>query len=147
MKIHKQGKKSTLLVSLSHHRLQAFFHKSQIDLRSIKHPDLAEVINKIVDLPQDELPHYLANISTWMWPRSDLHSWVKVLNKFDEILKGFIEEYELDKLQLNPFTPLTKSIITEMLRFETLLLDNSTNRKLFASYDVSKHSQPVVAAY
>lgn len=82
-----------------------------------------------------------------MWPRSDLHSWVKVLNKFDEILKGFIEEYELDKLQLNPFTPLTKSIITEILRFETLLLDNSTNRKLFASYDVSNHFQPISACF
>jgi E3 ubiquitin-protein ligase HUWE1 len=137
MKIHKQGKKSTLLVS--HHSRQAFLQKFQIDVWPMQHPDLAEVISNIVDLPQDELPHYLANISTWMWPRSDLHSWVKVLNKFDEILKGFVEEYELDKLQLNPFTPLTKSIIMEILRFETLLLDNSTNRKLFASYDVSNH--------
>lgn len=71
-----------------------------------------------------------------MWPRSDLHSWVQVLNKFDDILRGFIEQYELEKLQVNPFTPLTKAIITEILRYETLLLDNSTNRKLFASYDV-----------
>ena len=71
-----------------------------------------------------------------MWPRSDLHSWVKVLNRFDDILKGFIDEYELDKLQINPFTPQTKALVTAILHFETLLLDNATNRKLFASYDV-----------
>jgi hypothetical protein len=71
-----------------------------------------------------------------MWPRSDLHSWVKVLNRFDDILKSVIDEYELDKLQLNPFSAQTKLLVTEILGFETLLLDNSTNRKLFASYDV-----------
>jgi E3 ubiquitin-protein ligase HUWE1 len=105
--------------------------------RSKQHPELVEVIKKLVELPQDELPVFLATIPSWLWPRSDLHSWVQVLNKFDDILRGFIEQYELEKLQVNPFTPLTKAIITEILRFETLLLDNSTNRKLFASYDVS----------
>ena len=60
----------------------------------------------------------------WMWPRSDLHSWVKVLNRFDDILKAYIDEYELDKLQINPFTQLVKATITEILKFSTLLLDN-----------------------
>ncbi|KAF8320698.1 hypothetical protein DL93DRAFT_2163683 [Clavulina sp. PMI_390] len=112
MKIHKQGKKAAPL-----------------------HPELAEVVNRIAEIPQDDLPKYLADISMWMWPRSDLHSWVKVLNRFDDILKAYIDEYELDKLQTNPFSPLTKATITEILKFSTLLLDNSTNRKLFASYD------------
>ena len=69
------------------------------------------------------------------------------LNKFDEILNGFAEEYEPDKLQLNPFTLRTKSIVVEILRFETLLLDNSTNRKLFASYDASNHCKHIAACF
>jgi E3 ubiquitin-protein ligase HUWE1 len=107
-------------------------------LRLDQHPELVDIIKKIIDLPHNELPAFLATIRCWMWPRSDLHSWVQVLNKFDDILRGFIEQYELEKLQVNPFTPLTKAIITEILRYETLLLDNSTNRKLFASYDVGR---------
>ena len=34
------------------------------------------------------------------------------------------------------FTPLTKKTVCEILRFERLLLENSTNRKTFNSYDV-----------
>lgn len=131
------------------------------ELSRSQHPDLADVINQIIDLPTSDLPAFLSsNIATWMWPRSDLHSWVKVLNKFDDVLKTYIEEYDLDGgssnsnaatnnttsktsslgLQTNPFTPMTKSVVIEILRFETLLLDNSTNRKLFSSYDVSSSS-------
>ena len=91
-----------------------------------------------MELPQDDLPAYLSTVVAWIWPRSDLHSWVKVLNKFDDILKSFIDNYDIDKLQLKPFLPLAKATILEILRFETLLLDNSTNRKLFASYDVCR---------
>lgn len=79
---------------------------------------------------------FLATISEWTWARSDLGNWVAVLDKFDAIIADIIRDYDVDKLQLNPFTPLTKSTILEILRFERMLLDNSTGRKLFASYDV-----------
>ena len=51
----------------------------------------------------------------------------------DEIIR----EYNVAKLQLNPFTENTKELLSEILRFERLLLENSTNRKTFSSYDVS----------
>lgn len=51
-------------------------------------------------------------------------------------MDAIIQEYNVDKLQLKPFSPETKELLSEILRFERLLLENSTNRKTFSSYDV-----------
>ncbi|KAI0318271.1 hypothetical protein OF83DRAFT_1262061 [Amylostereum chailletii] len=98
-------------------------------------PQVAELINKLIDTPNDDLHEVLSEIDAWKWPRSDLNAWIKVLNKFDAILEEIIRDYDVDKLQINPFTPLNKKTACEILRFERLLLENSTNRKTFASYD------------
>lgn len=97
---------------------------------------MAELINKLHNTPNDELHEVLSEIDVWKWPRSDLNAWIKVLNKFDAILEEYIRDYEVDKVQVNVFTPITKKTICEILRFERLLLENSTNRKTFSSYDV-----------
>lgn len=102
-----------------------------------QHPDLAALMDRLLSCPQDELPELFSTVPHWRWPRSDLHSWVKVLNKLDTILKDIIQEYDIDNLQGKEFTAIHKSTLLEILRFETLLLENSTNRKLFSSYDVS----------
>lgn len=94
------------------------------------------MINQLVNTPNDDLAQVLSDISSWKWPRSDLNAWVRVLNKFDTILEEVIRDYEVDKLQINVFTPLTKKTVCEILRFERMLLENSTNRKTFNSYDV-----------
>ena len=60
-----------------------------------------------------------------------------MLNKFDAVLEEAIRAYAVDELQLTHFTPSSKRTVCEILRFERLLLENSTNRKTFASYDVS----------
>ncbi len=60
------------------------------------------------------------------------------MNKFDAILEELIRDYNIDKLQISPFTPESRSLLAEILRFERLLLENSTNRKMFNSYDVSR---------
>ncbi|EIW82911.1 hypothetical protein CONPUDRAFT_151972 [Coniophora puteana RWD-64-598 SS2] len=99
------------------------------------HPQVAELISKLLNTPNDDLADALAEIDVWKWPRSDLNAWTKVLDKFDEILEEVIRDWDLQKLQVNVFTPLTKSLICEILKFERLLLENSTNRKTFNSYD------------
>ena len=105
-------------------------------------------MNKITDTPDDELAQVLSEIDAWKWPRSDLNAWIKVLNKFDAILEEVIRDYDIDNLQVNVFTPLTKKTICEILRFERLLLENSTNRKTFNSYDVRALHPPLLfAAY
>ena len=98
---------------------------------------VAELIDKLADTPIGELPDVLAQIDHWRWPRSDLNAWIKVLNKFDAILEEAIRDYNVDTLQVNDFSSQTKDTILEILRFERLLLENSTNRKMFNSYDVS----------
>ena len=97
---------------------------------------MAELINKHSDTPNEDLYEVLGQIDTWKWPRSDLNAWIKVLNTFDAILEEVIQDYDIDKLQVNVFTPKTKKTVSEILRFERLLLENSTNRKTYASYDV-----------
>jgi len=101
---------------------------------------VAELINKLSDTPNEDLHEVLGQIDSWKWPRSDLNAWIKVLNKFDAILEEVIQDYDIDKLQVNVFTPMTKKTVSEILRFERLLLENSTNRKTYASYDVRIHS-------
>lgn len=80
--------------------------------------------------------HLLGSVESWKWPRSDLNAWTKVLDKFDFILEGIINQYELDKVQLVTFPSQIKALVSEILRFQRLLLENSTNRKTFSSYDV-----------
>ncbi|KAI0360913.1 hypothetical protein OH77DRAFT_1558017 [Trametes cingulata] len=108
-------------------------HKSKRAVAPL--PQVAELINKLAETPNEDLPGVLSQIDSWKWPRSDLNAWIKVLNKFDEILEEAIRDYDIDNLQVNVFTPLTKKTICEILRFERLLLENSTNRKTFNSYD------------
>ncbi|KAK7687104.1 hypothetical protein QCA50_009605 [Cerrena zonata] len=98
-------------------------------------PQVVEFMERILVTPTEQLADVLSQIDSWKWPRSDLHSWIKVLNKLDEVLEHIIHEYEIDKIQKQDFTPSTKRTICEILRFERLLLENSTNRKTFNSYD------------
>ncbi|KAL0955931.1 hypothetical protein HGRIS_002119 [Hohenbuehelia grisea] len=109
------------------------FHKSK---RAVPpHPQVTALISSLLNTPNEQLANFLADIDAWKWPRSDLNAWLKVLNKFDAILEDAIRDYKLDDLQMESFAPETKSLICEVLRFERLLLENSTNRKMFSSYD------------
>lgn len=84
----------------------------------------------------DKLPQLLRSIDTWRWPKSDLFTWIEVLNKLDTVLEDVVQEYNIDNLQVNAFSPEKKQLICGILNFERLLLENSTNRKTFNSYDV-----------
>ncbi|KAK2463266.1 hypothetical protein APHAL10511_004921 [Amanita phalloides] len=98
-------------------------------------PQVADLISKLLQTLENDLADFLSTIDTWKWPRSDLNAWVKVLNKFDALLEEIIRKYDVDKLQLNAFSHETKMLLCEILRFERLLLENSTNRKTYSSYD------------
>lgn len=92
------------------------------------------------DVPDDELPAVLNSIQHWNWPRTDLHYWIRPLNRFDSILDEVCKSYRIgwpngDAMQMNEFTPRTKELLLAILRFTRLLLENATNRKLYASFD------------
>lgn len=105
---------------------------------SCQHPQVAALITDVLGTLTEDIPKFLSAIDTWKWPRSDLNAWINVLNKFDTVLEDVLREYDVDGLQVKPFTPQTKAMICEILKFERLLLENSTNRKMYNSYDVSR---------
>ncbi len=94
------------------------------------------MLQRIKEAPDDELPAILDSVSEWCWPRGDLHYWSSTLNRFDDILEESCKDYELARLQWNDFTPNRKRLLVSILRFSRLLMENCTNRKLYASYEV-----------
>ena len=98
---------------------------------------MSDLIGTIVATSDSELSGVLEGIPTWPWPRGDLYSWVPVLNKFDAYLESTVEEYNLKQLQTKELTGQTKANVMEILRVEKMLLEHCTNRKIFASFDVS----------
>ncbi|KAK7472586.1 E3 ubiquitin-protein ligase tom1 [Stygiomarasmius scandens] len=98
-------------------------------------PPVADLITRLLNTSEDNLAQTLEEIDVWRWQRSDLNAWIKVLNKFDTILEDVIRSYDIDKLQTQEFSPSSKKLVSEILRFERLLLENSTNRKMYNSYD------------
>ncbi|KAF9531661.1 hypothetical protein CPB83DRAFT_79933 [Crepidotus variabilis] len=98
-------------------------------------PAVSELISNLLSYSDERLAAFLKQIDAWKWPRSDLNAWIKVLNKFDDIMDAIIREYNVEKLQLLEFKDSTKELLSQILRFERLLLENSTNRKTFNSYD------------
>jgi len=102
----------------------------------MQHPAVLDLTTKILNTTTDYLVPVLSSVESWQWPRSDLNAWNNVLNKFDSILEDIITQYELERVQTITFPPETKSLVSAILRFQRLLLENSTNRKTFNSYDV-----------
>lgn len=105
------------------------------------HAGIAAFIKALQTVPQDELPQLLKPIVAegWQWPRTDLQHWIYPLNRFDEILETVIRDYDLadtKHCQTNDFTPRTKELVLSVLAFQKVLLENSTNRKIFMGFDV-----------
>ncbi|KAM0754248.1 hypothetical protein T439DRAFT_311132 [Meredithblackwellia eburnea MCA 4105] len=101
---------------------------------------LAAFIQEITKADQDDLPSILNTVinTGWTWPRTDLQHWIVPLNRFDDILESVIRDYDLEGMehgQRNQFTPRTRTLLLAILAFEKILLENSTNRKIFSSFD------------
>ncbi len=94
--------------------------------------DCARLIQLLVS-EQDLLP-LLEPFQVWKYPRGDLHAWIGVLDRFDTILEDIIETNQIKTHHPKSFDT---RLLLNILRVQKLLLENCTNRKLFASYDVS----------
>ncbi|KAM0790628.1 hypothetical protein ACM66B_004490 [Microbotryomycetes sp. NB124-2] len=106
------------------------------------HEGIAALVSALKDehSTDDELPALLLPIveKGWTWPRTDLQHWIVPLNRFDAILERVIRDYDLGSMehaQTNAFTPRTKELLHSILAFEKILLEHSTNRKIYASFD------------
>ncbi|KAF2228252.1 hypothetical protein BDZ85DRAFT_210764 [Elsinoe ampelina] len=131
-------------------------------------PYVAEFISKCTELPLHQLPAHLASFPPqWDFPKSDLHSWIPVLNRLDHILELIVAEYGLrDGPQTKPFgtsvlrrgdedksAEVEDSTLHELdfepdgdcklaqavLDFSAFLLEHSSNRGLYSSQDHINH--------
>lgn len=106
---------------------------------------IATFIGQLNSAHQDDLPELIRPVvqQGWAWPRTDLQHWIAPLNRFDTILEDIVRDYDLASMehcQTNEFTPRTRELLHAVLAFEKILLENSTNRKIYASFDVSTPS-------
>ncbi|KAI9666925.1 MAG: hypothetical protein M1831_001430 [Alyxoria varia] len=122
---------------------------------------VSDFVKSSNEKPLYQLPEYLAQFpAPWPFPRGDLHHWIPMLNRFDDILEKFIKAYQLDQgPQTRPFTrqclsegdsfgPAVDSstlelaglpedgdrvLIERILIFSAFLFENCGNRSLYAS--------------
>ncbi|KGY15381.1 hypothetical protein PABG_11686 [Paracoccidioides brasiliensis Pb03] len=68
-------------------------------------PALATFVQQTITVDIPELPSYLSTFPRrWPFPRGDLYHWIRVLNRFDEILQLVVEKYNLKSgPQTKPF--------------------------------------------
>ncbi|KAF9206640.1 hypothetical protein BGZ49_002096 [Haplosporangium sp. Z 27] len=100
-------------------------------------PPLAirNLIKSLKDCPESEIAVHIEATPEWVWPRGDLFHWVGVLNRFDEILDTICKSHDMKKPQPKELTPEDRRLTLAILNFSRLLLENCTNRNLYASYE------------
>jgi E3 ubiquitin-protein ligase HUWE1 len=82
------------------------------------------------------LEHALAQ-NVWVFPRSDLHQWADLLDRFDGLYGRIIDEYwsKTTGLQEKNFTENDKRLSSSMMKFSRLLLEYCSSRNLYNSYE------------
>ncbi|KAI9475723.1 MAG: hypothetical protein EXX96DRAFT_275728 [Benjaminiella poitrasii] len=96
-------------------------------------PALETVIWHLVNDDLDQIAKW-ANLDSWTYPKGDLFQYIKVLNRFDTILETVCQEHELiDTIQRKPFENKTKKMVSAILNFSKLLLENCKNRNIYNS--------------
>ncbi|KAF9195150.1 hypothetical protein BGZ51_004577 [Haplosporangium sp. Z 767] len=93
------------------------------------------LIKTLRECPQAEIAAHIEATPQWPWPRGDLFHWVSVLNRFDEILENICKGYDMKKPQPKEFSHNDRRLVLAILAFSRLLLENCTNRNLYASYE------------
>ncbi|KAF9353291.1 hypothetical protein BGX26_008924 [Mortierella sp. AD094] len=100
-------------------------------------PPLAirNLIKSLKECPDTEIATHIDATPEWIWPRGDLFHWVAVLNRFDDILDTLCKAHDMKKAQPKEFSEENRRLILAILGFSRMLLENCTNRNLYASYE------------
>ena len=69
----------------------------------------------------------------WKFAKADLFHWTAALNRLDEIMARVLKA-EID-LHSDTFSEYNKSLVVTIISFMKVLLENSSNKYLFSSYD------------
>jgi hypothetical protein len=87
-------------------------------------PQVADIIQRVLHTPVGALPAVLSDsmfVPEWQLGRSDLHNWIPVLDRFDDLLATYQSH--------------DSQVLLSILAFDRLLLENCSSRNLFNSYD------------
>ncbi|KAG0275588.1 hypothetical protein BGZ95_008615 [Linnemannia exigua] len=98
-------------------------------------PAVKTLIQALTECPESEIPKLIEEVPEWNWPRGDIFLWVAVLNRFDDILDTLCKAHDMKKPQPKPFSETDLRLTLAILYFSRLLLENCTNRNLYASYE------------
>ncbi|KAK5816821.1 hypothetical protein F5H01DRAFT_405347 [Linnemannia elongata] len=98
-------------------------------------PAVKTLIQALTECPENEIPKLIEEVPEWSWPRGDIFLWVAVLNRFDDILDTLCKAHDVKKPYPKPFSESDRRLTLAILNFSRLLLENCTNRNLYASYE------------
>lgn len=112
---------------------------------------MKEEVDYLVQTSLNELPPKLDTLSQrWDRPRGDLCHWIPLLNRFDELLQGFVSKYQLETSHPNPRIwddGEDEVLAISILKFSAFLLDNCTNRGIYPSIKSVSHFLPCLSPY
>jgi E3 ubiquitin-protein ligase HUWE1 len=94
------------------------------------------LIKRLETDAEDQIPIIVRELDNWPFARGDLFHWVAVLDRFDLILFGICNEYNLKVIQTKPFDQETKNVILAIIDLSRTLFENCTNRNIYNSYEV-----------
>jgi E3 ubiquitin-protein ligase HUWE1 len=94
------------------------------------------LIQTLTECPESEIPRFVEEVPEWSWPRGDIFLWIAVLNRFDDILDTLCKTHDMKKPHPKLFSEPDRRLTLAILYFSRLLLENCTNRNLYASYEV-----------
>lgn len=111
-------------------------------------PDVDALIKRLTDASEPDVVAVLKQLQIWRYPRADMNAFLPVTKKFGQILANTREKYRFGtsaegdcKLQIETLSSEDKTLVLEILRFFRLLMENSTNRKQFDGYEVSRRDK------
>lgn len=75
--------------------------------------------------------------NVWVFPRSDLHQWADLLDRFDAIYTRIIDENwsKSTGLQEKTLEEKDKRLLSSLMKFSRLLLEYCSSRNLYNSYE------------
>ncbi|KAK9367078.1 hypothetical protein V1509DRAFT_648000 [Lipomyces kononenkoae] len=112
--------------------------KSPSSAKRLAHmpPSLVNFISTLETCPQSDLAKHIRSFGPlWDQPRGDLHHWIPVLNRFDEILETAVTKSGLKANMPTAyvFSAEEEELLVAILDFTALLLEECSHRSLYAS--------------
>ncbi|KAF9186277.1 hypothetical protein BGZ51_006019 [Haplosporangium sp. Z 767] len=96
---------------------------------------MENLIKNLKECAESDIATHVEATPEWVWPRGDLFHWVAVLNRFDDILDNLCKTHDMKKAQPKEFSAENRRLVLSILGLSRMLLENCTNRNLYASYE------------